>query len=285
MKISTSNGTIYKLLGSEKSFEVLAKAGYDCVDYGPTESLYKYGEGIYSKNAKEFEEFFKKDLENCKKAGLYVGQTHAPFPTYQYEKDKFDDMVEGIRKAIIATSVLESKIMVIHAAMPFNWKEDTDHEKSESINYAVYEKLLPTAHEYGITIALENMNMQKCTTGNIEQHLRYIDMMQDDLFKGCFDTGHANMSDYVCGEYVEKMGDRLVAIHVHDNNTYTDLHEPMYYGKCDWDRFAEGLINIGYKGTFSLESNHYKCPDEQCQMAYETFQCKTARYLLDKHGI
>jgi len=284
MLISTCNKAVYQCVGREKSFEIYKKAGYDGLDYNPTCFMYSFTGGIYHGSAKDFEEYFTTDARLAKEAGLKICQVHAPFPTFNDSKEKFDDMAEAIRKSIIAAAMLESKILVIHAAMPFGWKADTDHALSRKVNFEVYSKLLPTAHEYGVTIALENMNMQVCTTGNIEQHLDYIDMMDDDLFKGCFDTGHANMSGYVCGEYVEKMGNRLCAIHVHDNNGRNDLHEPMYYGSIDWDRFAVGLKAIGFNGAFSLESDHYHIHDEEAQLAFEKAQYASANYLVTKAG-
>ena len=54
--------------------------------------------------------------------------------------------------------------------------------------------------------------------------------------------------------FLEKLGDRLEALHVHDNDGIHDDHTAPYLGCCNWNRVILGLRKIGYKGTFNFES-------------------------------
>ena len=71
----------------------------------------------------------------------------------------------------------------------------------------------------------------------------------------CLDTGHANMNkDLVAG--VAAAGDRLFALHVHDNNGAKDEHLAVFAGTVDWEGFAEALSRARFAGCFMLETGY-----------------------------
>ena len=51
-----------------------------------------------------------------------------------------------------------------------------------------------------------------------------------------------------------QLGHRIEAFHVHDNNGASDQHLAPYMGVMDWNRFVEGLREIGFNQTMSFET-------------------------------
>ena len=53
------------------------------------------------------------------------------------------------------------------------------------------------------------------------------------------------------------MSKNLKAIHVHDNDGRNDQHIAPLLGTTDYDSFMKGLIDSGYEGYFTLESDYF----------------------------
>ena len=56
----------------------------------------------------------------------------------------------------------------------------------------------------------------------------------------CYDTGHNNFADKQV-KYLELYADKVVTLHIHDNNGEKDEHTLMKYGTIDWNRIAKQL--------------------------------------------
>ena len=87
----------------------------------------------------------------------------------------------------------------------------------------------------------------------ILRNLRYFfDRYDHPVF--CWDTGHENC--YTDGiKHMELFGDRLGALHIHDNRCVwdSDDHILPYDGAIDFDKVARYIAKSGYEGTVMLE--------------------------------
>lgn len=118
-----------------------------------------------------------------------------------------------------------------------------------------YASLVEYAVKRGVTIAFEN--------------LRYLENLQYiiDLCPGCgfcWDCGHEYC--YTPGvENVPILGDKLVAVHLHDNRCRLDAddHVLPFDGKIDMETVAKHLANSGYSGTIMLEITKDACFGEE----------------------
>ena len=55
-------------------------------------------------------------------------------------------------------------------------------------------------------------------------------------------------------ESIKVLGDDLKTLHIHDNYAGADdRHYIPFRGTIDWDKFIQGLNEIGYKGSINLE--------------------------------
>lgn len=110
------------------------------------------------------------------------------------------------------------------------------------------DELIPILQKSNTRIALENM------PGDTWEFQRYLlDNYPAELFGFCFDSGHANihlrnqLDD--CWEYRS----RIIALHLHDNDSLTDQHTAPFSGTLNWEKTAEIIKNSGYSGVLTFE--------------------------------
>ena len=87
----------------------------------------------------------------------------------------------------------------------------------------------------------------------------HLDAVNDDFLVACLDIGHAEMkgSDTSAVEMIHALGDRLQALHIHDNDKWHDSHQIPFSMDIDFVPIVKALKEIGYKGYFTLESDSY----------------------------
>ncbi len=257
MKISTEIDSIASLVGEEKTIEYLAKAGFDAWDFSmfamckwnwTTDAPYDIPHPLREKNYLTYARKLKRvGLDN----GIVCNQSHAPFPSDG--KGMFDYLL----RAIECTAEAGGEICVIHPAA----------FKSPQENAEMYGKLLPFAKEHGVKIATENMwawNQEKdradfaaCATA--ESFNAHLDAVNDEFFVACLDIGHAEMMGDMANavELIYALGERLQALHIHDNNKRYDSHQIPFSMDIDFEAVRQALQKVGYSGYLTLESSAY----------------------------
>lgn len=285
MTYSTTTYTPFGLYGPEKTFALLKEIGYDALDYGSPCSLYAWGqETVFDASATAFEAYFAHHAACAKAADIAIGQVHAPFPTWPESQDptEFRGMMEAIKKSIRATAIMGAPYLVVHCAMRRGWAPDDDPAASRALNYRVFEELIPVAEREGITLALENMPCRGIPTCTPEELCDYIDMMGSSRLVACLDTGHANITGIDCGDFARALGQRLRVLHLHDNDGISDQHVTPYHGTVNWESLMQGLRDIDYQGTLSLESDVLpRFKEEQLFPVYAEYELNVLKKLHD----
>ena len=163
----------------------------------------------------------------------------------------------------------------------------------------MYRKLLPAGLRTGVLVCVENMFLRQAN-GNAPffdppTACPYIDLLNNEagkqVFGFCYDVGHANLSGCDLYQDVCLLADRLICVHIHDNDGYHDQHllpftqkDPVSRKNCtDWEGLCAGLTHIRYQGPINLE-NHPALRDTPKELAKEvlTFAAATARYLQNR---
>ena len=272
-QIAIQTGGLQSVYGVEESYRMIKEAGFDGVDAG-VNMLFKTDEvnarqippafrpGL---SDRETVEFFRPWADSAKRYGLDNYQAHAPFPSmFKAERDDDFDafMIEVLRKNILGCASIGCRNLVIH---PFfmNYELMMPPEEEWEVNIERYSRLAPTAKAEGVTILLENMIMRmpgKIMGGICNDGLeaaRYVDALNEaagaECFGFCLDTGHAMLAGKEIRRFMQILGPRIKAFHVHDNNGTEDQHLPPFMGIQDWGRFTDGLKDIGYRRTLSFE--------------------------------
>lgn len=282
MKISTEIHSIAKHFGEEKGVELVAKAGFDAWDLSMFNMCkYDWDKNCLAPNDNPFAgsdylAFARKLKQIGLDNGIVCNQSHAPFPT------KLPAIRSFMKRAIECTAEAGGKICIIH---PVN--NDTPEQNAE-----MYCELLPFAKEHGVKIATENMwnwddkknesSFAACATP--ESFNAHLDAVDDDFLVACLDIGHAEMrgSNTSAKEMIEKLGSRLQALHIHDNDKWNDSHQIPFSMNIDFLPIVKALKEIGYNGYFTLEADHY-LSDFTKDNAFEGLKnlAKSARQLAD----
>ena len=86
-----------------------------------------------------------------------------------------------------------------------------------------------------------------------------LDAANDDYLVACLDIGHAEMMGEIANatELIYALGNRLKALHIHDNDKWKDSHQIPFSMKIDFASVAKALKDIGYDGYFTLEADCY----------------------------
>jgi sugar phosphate isomerase/epimerase len=116
-------------------------------------------------------------------------------------------------------------------------------------------ELIDLAGAHGVTIAVENIPNTLSTS---DQLARLADEFDEVRF--CLDTGHAHIEGNVIGA-VQRLGERIVTTHIHDNFGREDEHLPPYEGGIPWTELMNAFARIPYSGVYMFEVRGGVYPD------------------------
>ena len=243
MKISTEIASAAALVGEEKAVEYTAKAGFDAWDFSMFDMCkYDWSAGCFLPNdnplaSDNYLAFARRLKQIGLDNGILCNQSHAPFPSR-------GPIIPYLKRALECTAEAGGKICIIHP----------DNYLSAQENAEMYFDLLPFAKECGVKIATENMwgwdtekdqsSFAACaTSASFNEHL---DIVNDDFFVACLDIGHAEMrgSGEGAANMIRALGNRLQALHIHDNDCWHDSHQIPFSMSIDFDAVVKALKDI-----------------------------------------
>ena len=280
MRIVSSSDILEGKYGIEEAVRMTKEAGFEGIDYAMCEAAY----------GDNYKEHAERIIAACKKYDIPVVQLHGPIPTYQlHDTEAREAFMKKAERAIEFAGLIGSKNCVLH---PMRVAKGT-HEDQLNINLGEYTPLIPLAKKAGIKLAIENMcNFKvnefgepvKHVCKSAEEHARYIDAFNSDTVTACFDTGHAAASSEEICEFVRVLGgERLTALHVHDNDCMRDLHTIPYNHSIKFDPFLTALADIDYKGDFTFECIYYiRNIPEALWFPALRYMADVARYMRDE---
>ncbi|MBE6013376.1 MAG: sugar phosphate isomerase/epimerase [Lachnospiraceae bacterium] len=151
-----------------------------------------------------------------------------------------EDYTAHIIDCIKDCSVYEIPILVLH---PINGMTPLP---AEDIGIERFKRIAGEAEKYNINLAIENQ-------GNPE----YIDFVfknvQSNKLYFCFDSGHENYYSPNL-DLLDLYGDKLIALHLHDNDGTEDVHALPFTGSVNWKKVDEKLNSLKYAGAIALET-------------------------------
>jgi sugar phosphate isomerase/epimerase len=181
---------------------------------------------------------------------------HAPFADINIaspSKPILTVSLKRLKESMAHANALNAKLWVFHPGnktgismfYPNNdWKQ----------NIKSLIQLHKTAEEYGLNIAIENLPERYGFLMKQPQDFQkfYKETALNDVGIA-LDVGHANLEGQI-EQFLKKMPDKIVHIHVSDNTGEHDQHLGIGYGKINWQQFAENLREIAYNKTVIIES-------------------------------
>jgi len=216
-----------------------------------------------------FDANYRQFPEYARNAGLYIENIHAPWNgNNELWTDSLDgeNFTEEIIENIKVCSTFEIPTLVMHP----EYKEGAkcvELPKKFDIGIERLKRITDIAERLNINVAVENMcrpEYLECIFANIKsKHVGF-----------CFDSGHWNLFMPEV-DLLDLYGDKLMALHLHDNDGIEDWHALPFSGKIDWNDIKSKLKALDYKGTIALEVGnknfeHIKEPDQFLRLAAES---------------
>ena len=306
MKIATTTGDFrdYTKPGdAAAAVPLLAKCGFRHIDLSMDSAFFE-GSPMCSDHWREW-------AEGIRQAGLESGvdfvQAHASGGCIDPGPQR-DRCIEMLKREMEICRILGIPGMVVHAV----YKRDSSREEFMDANARFYGELLPYAEKTGVRIYTENTCRQNCPFyylfegADLNELRRRLD--NHPMFGFCWDVGHANCHPVDQYQSIMAMGDGLMAVHIHDSNMGHDLHLAPFTGTTSYDAVINGLLDVGFKGYFTLEAfsipvphtfcfcrrNHFTAkgpeferlmmPPVEFKIRSETLMLDMVKYMLDTYG-
>ncbi len=168
---------------------------------------------------------------------------HAPFQNLDLSNPDgdFEEMRQNYHWAFELCSRHGGKHLVCHpyeSCRPENepW---SDRIKAQKCSLKRVLILNEDAKKYGITLLVENMPHNR-PLFSCEEFVETFGNHKDLHF--LIDTGHAHVRNWDMDYVFEKIGDRILGYHLHDNMGDKDSHLYVGEGTFNWDIFWKGYM-------------------------------------------
>ncbi|MGH4121627.1 MAG: sugar phosphate isomerase/epimerase family protein [Clostridium sp.] len=211
-------------------FRLIKQAGFDGV------LLWWGDENIDTDGAKE------KQPELALENGLIIENVHLPFSG---TNDLWLDNINGDEyENLIITSIEQcANFQIPTVVMHLTRGNNPPPICKTGLNRI--RRIVDIAENLNVSVALENLRKPE-----------YMDYILQEISSTklgfCYDSGHNNCFTPK-RDFLKHYGDRLFALHLHDNDGIDDLHMIPFDGNIQWNKIKNELDDICYKGAISLE--------------------------------
>lgn len=214
----------------------------------------------------------RKQIKIFKKVGLKLSSLHMRYKEKELKNFFLDNKIGNkIEKNIIKDLKIAKKYgfscVVVHLVGEFS-----------EIGKERLKRILLVCEKINIPLAIENIDYQYLFK-------KVFSELENKYLKFCYDSGHNNCFDSYC-DYLNEYGDKLVCLHLHDNDGLDDLHTLNEFGNIDWDNIAKGLAKCNEVSIDSELLMNYKSKYNGEEVLKECYKqaCKLERKILEYRG-
>lgn len=126
--------------------------------------------------------------------------------------------------------------------------------KDLKVNLASVRNLLSIADDLGVSLSIENMpEPSTMILKRVKDFEEFYREMGEENIRIAFDVGHANTVGQVQG-FLDRWGDKIMHVHVHDNCGALDEHLPIGKGTIDWSSLVSFLKKGQFRGLVMVET-------------------------------
>lgn len=216
-----------------------------------------------------FDKDYKQFPEYAANAGLYIENAHAP---YMNANSLWEDSISGqevcneLISCVVDCAAYGIPTLVMHPENK-NGTLTVELPSNFIIGLDRIKRIIDMADRLNVNIAIENMSRfeyLECIFQNI--HSKRLGL--------CFDSGHCNVFTPE-QDLLTQYGDKLMALHLHDNDGIDDWHSLPFSGNIRWNTISEKLKSLPFQGAIALEIGnknfeHIKNPEEFLRIAIKS---------------
>ena len=182
-----------------------------------------------------------------RKHGLKLNDLHCPTGKDQAWGSPVEFVrragIEVVKNRIAMAAALACDVVVMH--IPMEPPDPAARRAYWRRQRRTMDALAPWAKKHKVRMALENT-----LPGNFDTLEKFFALRGPDVMGLCYDAGHGNAKIDWPGnglERLERVKDRVIDLHLHDNDCTDDLHWLPFTGTVDWERLAEIIPTTSYK--------------------------------------
>jgi len=231
--------------------KMIKEAGFDCV-------IANADKRFNNQNGP-----FRKQIKMFKKVGLKLSSLHMrysdPELKYFFENHKIGDKLEkNIIKDLKVAKKYGFTCVVVHLK-----------EELTQVGIDRLKRILKVCEKLDVPLAIENIDYQAL-------FVELFETIDNKYLRFCYDSGHNNFFDSYF-DYLEKYKEKLICLHLHDNDGTDDQHTLNRFGSIDWDEIAKKLakcndVNLDYellmcvKGGKNSKEALDECYKQACEL-------------------
>lgn len=186
---------------------------------------------------------YRRGPEMARAAGLFIENIHTPC---DQQNDLWLDHANGEAVAdcylqcVADCAEFEIPTMVVH--LP------NDEHPHSAVGLDRMRRIAEKAERLGVNVALENLRNRS----NLSYVLAQVDSPRVGF---CYDCAH-HYSRNPDADFLTLYGDRLMALHLHDNGD-GDTHRLPLDGTVDWATAMRNIAATGYTGPTAIEAMNW----------------------------
>ncbi len=155
--------------------------------------------------------------------------------------------IELVANRIEMAARLSSDVIIMH--IPGKRGVEADDNVLQTQLRKSLDFLQPLATKQNVRIAIENV------PNDDFQEIRKLFSEYPSSYIGlCYDSGHGNIGGKGL-EHLDSLKDRLISVHLHDNDGYKDQHNLLLTGTVNWPELARIIAESAYDKCVSMECN------------------------------
>lgn len=225
--------------------KIISDVGFSCLSV--------WGDSNFSYPSEKRDEIEWNRLpEYASEAGIEIENVHIPFynsHSVWQEREAFDIYLKEIKNSVDYCHRHQIPTGVLH--IPKILSDDMAEIGIERVK-----EIISYAEDKDVNIALENLRNSKA----LELIFSHV---SSEKLGFCYDSGHQRCWE-TNTDFLGLYKDKLMAVHLDDNNGSNDKHDIPFDGRCRWKEIGDTLKN--YKGSLMLEvtsekSRRYKKMD------------------------
>lgn len=153
-------------------------------------------------------------------------------------------------KAIQFASMIGASHVVIHPGFCFSPVFDKKLAQQRATDYI--KRLCEIAKPLNVKLAIENVGYNGSSIFTQNEFISFLENM-DEIAGYLIDIGHAHLNEWDIPQVLKDLKNRILALHIHDNDGTSDDHLPIGEGTIQWKEIFEAINELSTDCQLILE--------------------------------